>query len=320
MRQPPGADLNNSRRLRVLVIEDEPTHAELVVRELRRAGFTPDWQRVETEQDYLVRLGSSLDLIIADYSLPQFDAPRALTLMHDQGLDIPFIVVSGTVGEDTVAALLKLGATDYLLKDRLGGLGQAVERALEQSRLRREARLAEANLRESEERYRNLFESVPIALSRATPEGRLLNANPALVELLGYPDRDTLLAVPAADLYIDPEARAQALRVLEREGIVDFEAQMRRRDGQLIWARLTMRGVRAPSGQIVYYDAAVRDITLRRQAEEERHLLAAIVRSSDDAIYGTTIDGTITSWNAGAERMFGYSAGEVMGQDRKSVV
>src|SRR5207244_5802202 len=86
------------------------------------------------------------------------------------------------------------------------------------------------------------------------------------------------------------------------------------RDGQLMLARLTMRGVRAPSGQIVYYDAAVRDITLRRQAEEERHLLAAIVRSSDDAIYGATIDGTITSWNAGAEKMFGYSAGEAVGQ------
>jgi len=314
VRRPPGAARNDPPLLSVLVIEDEPAHAELAVRELRRAGFAPDWQRVETEQDYVARLGSPLDLIIADYSLPQFDAPRALQLMQDMGLDVPFIVVSGTVGEAAVASLLKLGATDYLLKDRLGGLGPAVERALEQRRLRREARLAEASLRESEERYRNLFESVPIALSRATPEGRLLNANPALVELLGYPDRDTLLAVPAPALYVDPEVRAQALRVLERDGIVDFEAQMRRRDGTLIWARLTMRGVRAPSGQIEHYDAAIRDVTLRKQAEEERHLLAAIVRSSDDAIYGTTIDGTITSWNAGAEKMFGHSAGEIMGQ------
>ena len=105
--------------LRVLILEDRPADAELMLHELRRAGFDPVWERVDTEADYLSRLDPALDLILADYSLPQFDALRALHLLQERGLDIPFVIVSGAIGEHIAVAAIREGAADYLLKDRL---------------------------------------------------------------------------------------------------------------------------------------------------------------------------------------------------------
>jgi signal transduction histidine kinase len=132
------------RKIRVLVLEDSAADAELAIREIASGGFEPDWQRVETKSEYLAQLTPSLDVIIADYSLPQFDAPEALNLLTARGLDTVFIVVSGTVGEEAAVNLMHLGAADYVLKDRPARLGPAIARALEQRELRAAARLAEA--------------------------------------------------------------------------------------------------------------------------------------------------------------------------------
>jgi signal transduction histidine kinase/DNA-binding LytR/AlgR family response regulator len=126
--------------IRVLVLEDRPADALLAIRELVAAGFEPEWQRVETEFEFVAHLSPDLDVIIADHRLPQFDAKRALSVLNERGLDIVFIVVSGAVGEGTAVDLLRNGAADYLLKDRLARLGPAVARGLERRRLRAEAR------------------------------------------------------------------------------------------------------------------------------------------------------------------------------------
>jgi DNA-binding response OmpR family regulator len=112
--------------LRVLIVEDSSADAELMVLHLTKEGFQPDWQRVETEPDYLAALGTNPDLILADFRLPNFSALRALQLMKERSLDIPFIVVSGSIGEETAIDALRRGADDYVLKDRPARLGQAV--------------------------------------------------------------------------------------------------------------------------------------------------------------------------------------------------
>ena len=127
----------SGRPLRLLILEDRPEDADLALRQLRRAGFDPTWRRVEDEEGFRANLDPELDLIIADYHQPQFDALRALKLTQEAGLDIPFVLVSGAVGEDMAVAAVRLGAVDYVLKDRLGRLGTAVENALEQAKLRR---------------------------------------------------------------------------------------------------------------------------------------------------------------------------------------
>lgn len=132
--------------LHVLILEDCIMDAELMVHELRRAGFDPQWQRVDTEADFLAHLDQKLDIILADYSLPQFDAHRALEHLNRRGLDVPFIIVSGCIGEERAVECMKSGATDYLLKDRLTRLGQAVRKGLEERLLRDDRQRAEEQL------------------------------------------------------------------------------------------------------------------------------------------------------------------------------
>lgn len=130
----------------LLILEDNLSDAELMVEMLLASGFDPTWKRVDNELDYLAALSPCLDLILSDFSMPQFDAQRALHLMRERGLDIPFIIVSGCVDEDIAVQCMKDGASDYLLKDRLARLGQAVTQALNRKHLQTAKKAVEERL------------------------------------------------------------------------------------------------------------------------------------------------------------------------------
>src|SRR5262245_50282428 len=132
------------------MLEDNPVDAELVVQELRRAGFAPSFRRVETEPEYLLGLEDLPDVVLADVNLPQFNGLRALDLLRQRGRDIPCLLVSRQTGDDLAVEALKHGADDFLPKDQLGRLGEAVRRALEQRRLRRERKQLEEQLLQSQ--------------------------------------------------------------------------------------------------------------------------------------------------------------------------
>jgi diguanylate cyclase (GGDEF)-like protein len=132
--------------LQVLILEDCALDAELMLDHLREAGFDPQSQIVDTESAYLAHLDPTLDLVLSDFSMPQFDARRALQLLKARGLEVPFIIVSGHIGEDVAVQCMREGASDYLLKDRLARLGPAVAQVLERTHLLVEKREAEARL------------------------------------------------------------------------------------------------------------------------------------------------------------------------------
>lgn len=134
--------------LKVLIAEDNPADAEILVRALRRSGFEPMWDRVDSEADFVRHLHDGLDLVLSDYEMPQFNGLRALQLAKLHCPGVPFIIVSGTIGEETAVEAMRHGAMDYLMKDRLGRLGEAINQALEKGRLRRENRAAEDKMRE----------------------------------------------------------------------------------------------------------------------------------------------------------------------------
>jgi CheY-like chemotaxis protein len=135
--------------IRVLILEDSPADAELMLRELRNAGLEVQAERVDSETEFAARLAPELDLILSDFQLPQFGGLEALRLLRSRGLDVPFIIVSGSIGEDIAVAAMREGADDYLLKDRVARLGQAALKAIENRRLRGDMRRAEAQVREN---------------------------------------------------------------------------------------------------------------------------------------------------------------------------
>ena len=154
-----------SKTLRVLIIEDSDDDTALMVRELRRGGYDPIFERVETPEGMEAALDKhTWDVVIADYTLPNFSAPAALSMMKERDLDLPFMIVSGTIGEDSAVAAMKAGAHDYIMKDKLARLNPAIERELREVASRRIRRKAEQALRESEEFSRSILMSLPFAV------------------------------------------------------------------------------------------------------------------------------------------------------------
>ncbi|MCH7842751.1 MAG: response regulator, partial [Chloroflexi bacterium] len=126
-----------STPLRVLIVEDQEDDAALMLRELRRAQFEPEYERVETEQELSAALEKGgWEVVLSDHGLPKFNSLQALSMLHESGLDLPFIIVSGSIGEDLAVAAMKSGAHDYIMKNNLARLGPAVERELREAEVR----------------------------------------------------------------------------------------------------------------------------------------------------------------------------------------
>ncbi|MEW6130848.1 MAG: PAS domain S-box protein [Acidobacteriota bacterium] len=270
--------------IRVLVVEDNPNDAELIIRELNRSGFAPEWHRVDTEKAYLEKLHADLAVIISDYQLPQFNGLRALELAKQHQPDVPFIIVSGTIGEELAVAAMKLGAADYLLKDRLARLGLSVTQVLEQSRLRLAHRLMDEAIRQAEARYRSIFQNAIEGLYQSTPDGRFITVNPAMARIFGYDSPNDLISHITnieEQLYVDPARRAQFIEALQIAGsVTNFEIQAKRKDGSLIWIAEHTRAFRNEHGEL-YYEGILHDINERkltdaalRKSEEEFRTLA----------------------------------------------
>ena len=250
-------------RLRVLLLEDRPEDAELILLELRRAGFEPDYRRVDTEQEYLAVLNPEVDIILSDYSMPHFDGLRALILLQGQGLDIPFILVTGGF-EELGIACLKQGAADYLIKDRLGRLGPAVTQALEEKKLRAEKRQAEQALGESEERYRTLFEDSRDAIIIANGEGRIIDFNYAALRMFGY-DRHEMLEIGDRDLFVDPKQANRFVEQLVQHGAVrDFNAKLRSKNGDQLDCLVAASQRRSEDGASQARNSVIRNFAVQK--------------------------------------------------------
>jgi PAS domain S-box-containing protein len=262
-------DTNTLNPINTLIIEDQTDDLELVLFELDRQGIHLNWHRVDNEQDYLARLQPDLDLILADYHMPQFSALRALELLQMRGLEIPFIVITGSISEEVAVECMKRGAVDYLLKDRLSRLGPAIQQAMRERRLSLEKRRAEDALRDSEIKFKTLFtESLDVILIINSESGIVLDVNKTLQRVLGYAPHQLVgkhYSTLIPPLY-EVQPSEDLIEAVRYHGAVFESRGFMRADGTICPMDITATVI--PWGKGTAVVATLRDVSERARAQE----------------------------------------------------
>jgi diguanylate cyclase (GGDEF)-like protein/PAS domain S-box-containing protein len=259
--------------LKILLVEDSDSDAGLLMRALRRGGFDATFHRVETAEDMAAALVSpDFDLVISDYNLPDFDAPGALSVLQAAKIDLPFIVVSGNIGEDSAVNLMKRGASDYILKDSMTRLPAVVQRELAEFETRRQLKRSEAHLRLAAK----VFESSREAIVITDAQRKIVSVNRAFVEITGYQTQDAI-DQSISILNASSENSAVLKRMwseVEANGFWQGEISTKRKLGPDYPVRLSITSVKDELGVDQNYVLVGTDITEHKQAIERINYLA----------------------------------------------
>jgi len=266
--------------LRVLMVEDSEDDVFLAMRLLKNAGYEPEYARVETAEAMRAALQEKVwDVIVCDYQMPQFDGPAAISLFRETGLDIPLIIASGAIGEETAAECLRSGACDYVMKGNMSRFVPVVERGLKEAESRKRRRQAEALLRESEARYRSVFSYSQDAILLTGPDGVILDANPAACELFGR-SLEEIRRVGRSGLLDATDPRLQdALAERENMGGGRAEITMLRANGEKFPVEITS-GIFVGANGEQNTSMIIRDLTERKRAEAEDEKMQQQLRQS----------------------------------------
>jgi diguanylate cyclase (GGDEF)-like protein/PAS domain S-box-containing protein len=268
-----------SRRLplRTLFVHSNAADIERCLQELKRAHFKVSADVILAAGQLSTRLKSkNYDVVLAQYPAPNWQRPRALEILDLEEGQIPCIFLIDTMQPETVAELISSGAADCVGMDHLGHLPVAVRRALSENHLREERDRTEKRLRHSEARYRALVGNLTYGICRCNIRGKLLDVNPTLATMLGYPSREELLGVNlATEVLGDPSKRAQLLgHSAEPSGVDSFETEWKRKNGATIKVRLSGREVKN-RGETDSYEIIVENVTQQRKLEDHLRQLAA---------------------------------------------
>ncbi len=312
-----------AKNLNILVLEDEPADVILINHELRKAHLGFQTRRVETRDDFLRALREEPpDLILSDGALPEFTGFSALAMARDLCPDIPFIFVTGSIGEEKAIEMLRSGATDYVLKNRLANLVPAVQRALREAEERTKRKAAETALRQSEERFRMVVEGVKdYALFLLDTAGRVVSWNAGAEWINGYRANE-VLGQHYSVLYPREKVQAgdtdAALLAAAAEGRCEEEGWHLRKGGNRFWANVVITALRDEWGKLRGFAHVTRDISERHRVEEalrqSEARKAAVMTTALDAIVSLDHEGVVQEWNPAAEKLFGYTRGEAVGR------
>ena len=307
-----------NQSIHILQLEDNPLDAELIQEKILSTGLICKFVCVQTREQYdaAVRDGG-YDIILADFRLPQYDGMSALRLAQEVCPDIPFIFVSGTMGEEAVIEGLTEGATDYVLKQRISRLASAIPRALHEAENQRERHRMEDELRSSEARFRTFVNHAADAFFLHDEAGTILDVNHQACESLGYSCEELMgMTLYHFDAITDPTFLEQMEVRLNAGEVIAFDTEHRRKDGSVFPVEVRVRPFW--QGKRRFAVSLARDITERKQAEQalkkSEARLNGIIVSAMDAIIVINKLQNIVLFNPTAERVFGYSAEEIIDQ------
>ncbi len=255
-------------KLQLLLCEDDEMDAALVIRQLEKENFEVEWERVDNADALTNALTNrTWDIILSDFNIPGFGGPQALTIVKRSGFDIPFILVSGAIGEETAVQMMKKGASDYLMKGSLQRLGEAVKRELEECRTRKARQEGESIIRANEEKYRAVIDNSLFAIFLAPPSGFIQESNPAATDMFGYTreefthlNRHSLLDTSDIDF-------RNLITERDKKGSVKGEITGIRKNGERFPCEITSVIFRDVEGKQISC-SMIADISARRNAEQ----------------------------------------------------
>ena len=284
--------------LRLLIVEDSPLDAQILVHRLESFGYAPAWERVDDQTGLREALDrQSWDIVLCDYAMPRYNGLDALQTIRTVSPDLPVILVSGTIGEDGAVEAMRAGAYDYLLKDRLARLGAAVQRSLEEAKHRRERR-------RSEERLRLLFHAIehsPASIVITDPSGRIEYANPRFTQDSGWSLEEVRGQNPRLlkSGAMSPAEYTRLWKTILAGGEWRGEFCNRKKTGELIWESAAVSPVRDSRGQITHFVKVAEDITHRKQTDEAfRRLDAQLRRAQKMEALGEMAGGIAHDFNS----------------------
>jgi PAS domain S-box-containing protein len=311
-----------SRLLRVLFIEDSPYDAKLLEHTMRQGGLDVFSRRVETADEMREALRQQeWDIVLSDHHLPQFSAPAALELLKQSGLELPFIVVSGSMGEEAAVAAMRQGVNDYLTKGNLARLIPTIERELREVQSRRERRKAEQDIRQ----LAALVQSSGDAILSMTVDGVMTSWNPAAERLFGWSAIEAI-GRPASSL-APPDRVAEWNEIMERlrggAQLEQFETVRVSKEGKQIEVSVSLSPIHDQSGQLIGASKTVRDITERKHLEDQfrqaQRRLQHVLASSPAVLFTVAIAADQTwgiTWTSdNLPEILGYSPSAALGMD-----
>ena len=261
-----------THRLRALLVEDSESDALLLALELERAGITLDFERVDTAPTLAAALDreTAWQIVLSDYHMPGFGGLAALAMVREKLPEIPFIIVSGTIGEDIAVQAMKAGAHDYVMKSNLARLAPAIRREMREAAVRREARLAAEALRESERRFSAMLANVELMSLMLDGEARVTYVNDHLLRSTGWTRQEVLGQDWFARFVPSEEQRARAVfarLIADTPGVWHVEHELLTKQGARRMVRWNNSVLRSPDGQVIGTASIGEDVTERRRAE-----------------------------------------------------
>jgi len=311
-----------SIRLRVLIVEDSENDALLVVRHLRKGGYEPEYERVETADAMRKALAErTWDLILCDYSLPGFSGLAAIALVKETGIDLPFILVSGAIGEEVAVTAMKAGANDYVMKDNLARLVAAIERELKEAESRTRRREAEESLRNSERLLADTQRISKVGGWEYDVESGCGYWTDEVYRIYGVdPSHDRMESENALNFYGEEHRPLIQMAFLDaiKEGVpYDLVLRFHAADGTRKWVR-TMGHPVVRDGKTIKIIGNIIDITEVKEAEvalrSSERRLAEIIDFFPDATLVIDREGNVLAWNRAMETMTGVSADDMVGK------